>query len=54
MFEGPARTVLDIRTSKSPKKIEQQASEPCHRFEYLTLLNTSLDATTRVRQFTGE
>jgi hypothetical protein len=38
---------LDIR---GLKKIEQQASEQCHKFEYLTLLNTSPDATTRDRQ----
>ena len=29
------------------KKIEQRPSTECHRFEYLTLLNTSPDATTR-------
>jgi hypothetical protein len=40
--------MLDTRASKTPsKKIEQQASRQCHRFEYLTLLNTFPDATTR-------
>jgi len=40
--------VLDVLASKTPtKKFEQQTSNQCHRFEYLTLLNTSLDATTR-------
>jgi len=32
------------------KKIEQEASGDCHYSEYLTLLNTSQDATTRDRQ----
>jgi hypothetical protein len=37
--------------NKTPKQnIEQQASKACHRFEYLTLLNTSPDATTRDQQ----
>jgi len=30
--------------------MEQHTSARCHRFEYLTLLNTSQDATTRDRQ----
>jgi hypothetical protein len=33
-----------------PKKIEQEAPGGCHKFEYLTLLNTFQDATTRDRQ----
>jgi hypothetical protein len=32
------------------KKIEQEASSDCRYSEYLTLLNTSQDATTRDRQ----
>ncbi len=32
------------------KKIEQEASGDCHKFEYLTLLNTFENATTRDRQ----
>src|SRR2546423_11821207 len=32
------------------KKIEQEASSDCHYSEYLTLLNTSQDGTTRDRQ----
>ena len=32
------------------KKIEQEASGGCHYSEYLTLLNTSQDGTTRDRQ----
>jgi hypothetical protein len=45
---APPPRVLDVPASKTPtKKFEQQASNQCHRFEYLTLLNTSLDATTR-------
>ena len=36
--------------SKTPtEKIERQASNGCHKFEYLTLLNTSWDARTRDR-----
>src|SRR5439155_21358957 len=42
-------------TNRSPtKKIEQQTSTRCHRFEYLTLLNTFSDATTRDRSGVGE
>jgi hypothetical protein len=45
---GLTQKVLDIRAGKNPKrKFEQQASKGCHNFEYLTLLNTSSDATTR-------
>jgi hypothetical protein len=48
---GVFRTILDITGSKTPKQnIEQQASKACHRFEYLTLLNTCPDATTRDQQ----
>jgi hypothetical protein len=36
------------------KKIEQEASGYCHYSEYLTLLNTSPDATTRDRQSIDE
>jgi hypothetical protein len=36
------------------KKIEQQASKECHKFEYLTLLNTFPDATTRDQRRTDE
>jgi hypothetical protein len=44
-------TILDIAGTKNAKQnIEQQASKACHRFEYLTLLNTSPDATTREQQ----
>ncbi len=49
--EGVFCTVLHIAGSKNAKQnIEQQASKACHRFEYLTLLNTSPDATTRDQQ----
>jgi hypothetical protein len=48
---GSFRTILDKAGSKTPKQnIERQASKACHRFEYLTLLNTSPDATTRDQQ----
>jgi hypothetical protein len=36
------------------KKIEQDASGGCQKSEYLTLLNTFENATTRDRQGTGE
>jgi len=37
-----------VRASKTPtEKIERQASNQCHKFEYLTLLNTFPDAKTR-------
>src|SRR5262249_46932358 len=40
--QGLHRPVFDTRDSKTPaKKIEQETSTQCHRFEYLTLLNTS-------------
>jgi hypothetical protein len=35
---------------RPPKKIERGAFRGCHNFEYLTLLNSSQDATTRDRQ----
>jgi hypothetical protein len=48
---GVFRTILDIAGNNTPKQnIERQASKACHRFEYLTLLNTSPDATTRDQQ----
>jgi hypothetical protein len=37
-----------------PKKIEQEASNQCHYSEYLTLLTTSQDVTTRDRQACDE
>ena len=39
---------------RSPKKIEQEASNQCHYSEYLTLLNTSQGGTTRDRQACDE
>src|SRR5262249_55334542 len=53
--QGLRRTVFDKRNSKTlRKKIEQGTSTECHRFEYLTLLNTSQDARTRDRQSIDE
>jgi hypothetical protein len=43
-----------IAGGKGPKKIEQEASGGCQKSEYLTLLNTFENATTRDRQGTGE
>jgi hypothetical protein len=40
--------------SGTPEKIEQEASGDCRYSEYLTLLNTSQDGTTRERQSPGE
>src|SRR5262249_54106056 len=49
------RTTSYLLTSKSPtKKFERQASNRCHQFEYLTLLNTSWDARTSDREGVGE
>ena len=45
------RTSSYLQTRKTlTKKIERQTSTRCHKFEYLTLLNTSPDATTRDQQ----
>jgi len=44
----------NFRASRTPKKIEQEASNQCHYSEYLTLLNTSQDGTTRDRQACDE
>jgi hypothetical protein len=40
----------NCRASRSPKKIEQEALGHCHYSEYLTLLSSLQDATTRDRQ----
>ena len=45
---------MECRQSKSPKKIEQETSNQCHYSEYLTLLTTSQDVTTRDRQACDE
>jgi hypothetical protein len=50
MLNSPA----DYRASRIPKKIEQEASDQCHYSEYLTLLSSSQDATTRDRQACDE
>jgi hypothetical protein len=48
--QGMGRITPHVLASKSPtEKIERQASNGCHKFEYLTLLNTFPDATTRDR-----
>jgi hypothetical protein len=44
----------NYRASRSPKKIEQEASGQCHYSEYLTLLSSLQDATTRDRQACAE
>jgi hypothetical protein len=43
-----------MQAKEEPKKIEQEASDHCHYSEYLTLLNTSQDGTTRDRQGSNE
>jgi hypothetical protein len=45
---------MKCRQSRSSKKIEQEASDHCHYSEYLTLLTTSQDGTTRDRQARDE
>jgi hypothetical protein len=45
---GVCSTALEKGSVQEPlKKIEQEASGDCHKFEYLTLLNTFENATTR-------
>src|SRR5262249_50485673 len=43
------RTSYVLASKTSTEKIEREASNGCHKFEYLTLLNTSRDGTTRDR-----
>jgi hypothetical protein len=50
----PRRKSAKWRACESPKKIEQDPSGECQKSEYLTLLNTFENATTRDRRSPNE